>query len=234
MGDQKVDSNLPRILIVDDELGRDVQMLLESLPAQVDIVRDGDGAFDALMDVEHHRRPPYNLLVLDMALPDDSLQTADAFSKWALTFLLQQQRAYKMLPPDTPIIVYTQYPSYEDCVSCIKAGATDYIPKIDPELENSNSERLFNACRRLIRPTPDPDELWVQLHFKELEVSYSGKVVGIFDITDVRGTNIPLETAGGKAILVGDSFDDLRNRVINNKRLRRSRPFIVRIPGRKD
>jgi DNA-binding NtrC family response regulator len=100
-----------RILIVDDEAG--IRDSLETLLAlegfQVDTAVDGNSGLDQLT------RHPYDLLLLDLALPGES----------GIDLLPR----IKGLVPEMPVILITAYGTVGNVVDAIRAGASNFIQK---------------------------------------------------------------------------------------------------------
>lgn len=100
-----------RILIVDDE-----KLIRWSI--QERLTREGyvvDEAEDAKTAIFLSKKNPYDLVLLDMRLPDIS----------GMELLHQFRDMY----PDLPVIVITAYSSISNAVEAMKEGARDYISK---------------------------------------------------------------------------------------------------------
>ena len=100
-----------RILIVDDEA--DIRDSLETLLTlegfRVDLAADGHAGLDQLT------RSPYDLLLLDLALPGES----------GIDLLPR----IKALVPELPVIMITAYGTVGNVVDAIRAGASNFIQK---------------------------------------------------------------------------------------------------------
>ncbi len=85
------------------------------------------------------RREPWDLLVLDVALPD----------KHGLEVL----KEVKLLRPTLPVLILSLYPEREFALRAIKAGAAGYLTKDRMPSELVTAVREVVAGRRYITPT---------------------------------------------------------------------------------
>lgn len=117
-----------RCLLADDHpiVRRGVRELLEEEQLCSDIceARTGEEALDAV------RRQPWDLMVLDIALPD----------KHGLEVLKEA----KLLQPRLPVLMLSLYPEKEFAMRAIKAGASGYLTK-----QSAPSELLAAVMRVL-------------------------------------------------------------------------------------
>jgi DNA-binding NtrC family response regulator len=100
-----------QILIIDDEavICNGCKLVLTERGHAVDAVRDGQSG------LEFMRRNSYDLVLLDMKLPDlDGMQLLDS---------IRQQH------PKVSVVVMTGYSSVPDAVRAMKLGAFDYLSK---------------------------------------------------------------------------------------------------------
>lgn len=120
----------PIILIVDDEpaiLGL-VKDILRPCGYLVNTAANGK---EALVALQAH---PYDLVITDMMMPQmDGME------------LVQYLRLHY---PETLVIVFTGYASYQDAVNAVKIGAFDYLPKpVQPEILRHAVERALDYQR---------------------------------------------------------------------------------------
>jgi DNA-binding NtrC family response regulator len=116
-------------------------------------------------------------------------------------------------------IVLTGYPSYENCVEAIRAGAWDYIPKTEDEQDAY--EMLFRSITKACqyrsgsrgRGKANPDDAWVKANLDELLQSYPGKHVAVLY---------------EKVVDSDESYEELVNRL--SKKYRLVRPTVVSVP----
>ena len=120
--------NKCRCLITDDHpiVRRGVRELLEEeqLCSEICEVRTGEEALEAV------RRQPWDLMILDIALPD----------KHGLEVLKET----KLLQPSLPVLMLSLYPEKEFAMRAIKAGASGYLTK-----QSAPSELLAAVLRVL-------------------------------------------------------------------------------------
>lgn len=120
--------NKCRCLIADDHpvVRRGVRELLEEeqLCSEVCEAKSGEEALDAV------RRQPWDLMILDIALPD----------KHGLDVLKEA----KLLQPRLPVLMLSLYPEKEFAMRAIKAGASGYLTK-----QSAPSELLAAVTRVL-------------------------------------------------------------------------------------
>lgn len=152
--------NRPRVLCIEDHSAYLAVMTdcLERLPAEIDGARTGQEAVDRLIAARHANKP-YDLVVIDMYVPKEfgDQIAVDATGnpvqmdeqKFGLQMLMQWQAEYKLIPAETPIIVYTGFPSDEDRLQCLRAGAFSYVPKRDGE-GHDQLKVLLDRCREAL------------------------------------------------------------------------------------
>ena len=100
-----------RILIAEDEveIARALKFLLEKNKFTVDIVHNGNDAWNYV------RQMDYNVVVLDIMMPEiDGLE------------VMRRMRSQKMT---VPVLLLTAKVEIEDRVTGLNAGADDYLPK---------------------------------------------------------------------------------------------------------
>jgi CheY-like chemotaxis protein len=207
------EKRLPRILCVDDhkELCEELRAMLAGLPARVDVAYDGDGAIDRLLDLTV-TRDPYDLVILDMRVPVVWGQGVDP--KLGLTLLTDVPRYYQLLRLGTPVIVFTQYPSYSNCVLCMKAGAFDYIHKAeDPETGELGVRVLYRRCKEILypeKPATDPLRDWLDVHLAELAERYGGKMVALVEGRLAEDAGVVGESVGRFVLISGETYLNFR------------------------
>lgn len=121
--------NKCRCLITDDHpvVRRGVRELLEEeqLCSEIYEAKTGEEALDAV------RRQPWDLMILDIALPD----------KHGLDVLKEA----KLLQPRLPVLMLSLYPEKEFAMRAIKAGASGYLTK------QSAPSELLAAVTRIVQ-----------------------------------------------------------------------------------
>ncbi|MBI5317171.1 MAG: response regulator transcription factor [Nitrospirae bacterium] len=123
-----------KCLIVDDHpiFRKGIRNLLSQEAACTAIV-EADCAATALAAI---RREPWDLLILDVALPD----------KHGLEVL----KEVKLLRPKLPVLMLSLYPEREFALRAFKAGASAYLTKDGPPSELLSAVKEVVAGRRYI------------------------------------------------------------------------------------
>jgi len=238
---------LPRILVIEDHKIYLETMVdaLSGLPAEVDKAENGRKALMLLADAYRTSRP-YDLVVIDMYVPrepgdqvsfsegGDPVPAED--QKFGIRFLRDFGRTFRLLPPTTPIIVYTNYPSLEDCIACVRAAAFDYLPKKDEEGEDQLPV-LLERCREalgLSEAEEDPFIQWFRKNQDEIIDRYGGRIVALVEKDVASRLGLPDEPIGAYVLIVGDDYEEVRKQIIEDKDLIWLSPQIVNIPTRED
>jgi len=127
----------PIILVVDDEpaiLG----LVKDILSPAGYLVNTATNGKEALAAIQAH---PYDLVLTDMIMPQMGGME-----------LVQYLRLHH---PETLVIVFTGFASYQDAVDAVKLGAFDYLPKpLQPEILRHAIERAVDY-QRLLRSQRD-------------------------------------------------------------------------------
>lgn len=161
MPDDKKTSNLPRILVIDDELPiqRFLKAALDTGEFSLHQAENGHGALAAAATL----RP--DIILLDLGLPDmDGVEVIERIREWS----------------QVPIIVLSVREREDDKVKALNAGADDYLTK--PFGVGELLARIRVALRRSLQQAPEPvyriEELEVDLarrrvsaHGEELQLT---------------------------------------------------------------
>ena len=146
MPDEKKTTNLPRILVVDDELPiqRFLKTALDTGEFSLHQAENGHGALAAAAAL----RP--DIILLDLGLPDmDGVEVIERIREWS----------------QVPIIVLSVREREDDKVKALNAGADDYLTK--PFGVGELLARIRAALRRSLQQAPEPvyriEELEVDL-----------------------------------------------------------------------
>jgi two-component system, OmpR family, KDP operon response regulator KdpE len=146
MPEEKKTANLPRILVVDDELPiqRFLKTALDSGEFSLHQAETGHTALAAAVAI----RP--DIILLDLGLPDmDGVEVIERIREWS----------------QVPIIVLSVRDREDDKVKALDAGADDYLSK--PFGVGELLARIRAALRRSLQEAPEPlyriDDLEVDL-----------------------------------------------------------------------
>jgi len=127
----------PIILIVDDEPAI-LELVKDILFPTGYLVNTATNGKEALAAIQAH---PYDLVLTDMIMPQMGGME-----------LVQYLRLHH---PETLVIVFTGFASYQDAVDAVKLGAFDYLPKpLQPEILRHAIERALEY-QRLLRSQRD-------------------------------------------------------------------------------
>ena len=232
------------VLIVDDEKEYREELLPNeffNIGATVVTASDVDSALRLIASrfgpsaSEH-----LDLMVLDMHMPlAEYGASVDEEAGVKLLNKLFSLHEYKLV--ECPVIVFTAYASFTNCVRAIKAGAADYIAKTateDPCEGGLNG--LMSSCRRLLFPGPPRTRLetvptadWLRLHgswlrenFKEKWVAFIGEHIarsaGLADVAQYP-------VLDGIVILSGATYDEVRAAIANQPTLLEQLPTVVQV-----
>lgn len=136
----------PRILVVDDDsMVREVlNQIITGLGMTCELAENGKEGIERL------RINPYDLVLTDITMPVmDGLQ-----------FL----REVKDITPFIPIAIITGYPTFENAVEAMKAGARDFIVKpFNVEKIRTTIDRLLKEKRLIGNPFSGKEDLKKEL-----------------------------------------------------------------------
>ena len=180
------------------------------------------------------RKRRFDVVILDMRMPlDDDVVAQDekdgAMQVLAKVAEIRGMRRYGLVDPDTPIIVFTAYPSVSDAVQVTQAGAY-YLPKTLPG--RNMAEELVTECKRLVahkrRPHIDPNQTWLAKHYAELARKFGGKTVAIVDIDTARRNKLKGGTLiGDRVVYAARNSRELTEMIIRSPAFRRAMPVIL-------
>ena len=219
----------PLILVVDDVPEYRESLLPRLVEAIGCRVCKASNVQEAAIEASRHgpkSSDPLDLVILDMHLPLDAMSATVAEDDGGIQFLLGY-RFYRC-----PVVVFTAYPSYRDCVVAMKAGATDYILKVRVGNEGG-PDALREACERILKPTQGtedaiPTRSWIEENHQWLGARYRGKWVAFVD--KALGEHAKLQVDAerdGVLLLAGDSYEDVRERIQTSPEVLRSRPSLL-------
>ena len=196
------------ILIVDDDpiQRRLLEATVRRFGYDAECVESGEAA---LMRLEASERPPINLLILDLVMPD-----LDGMG--VLARMRQRDIA-------VPAIVQTAHGSIEVVISAMRAGATDFVVK------PVGAERLQVSIRNALRVDALEDELRRATRRNAGELSFRDIVTR----AESMGRTVRLAERAAKSnipvLIEGESGvgKELMARAIQGGSDRRGKPFII-------
>jgi CheY-like chemotaxis protein len=177
---------------------------------------------------------PLDLIILDMFIPRNKGQIID--QSGGVHFLKEYGYILRLVP----VICFTAYESYDNCVEVIKAGAYNYIPKTDLGTGANNAKRLLECCQKLLVTEEEvlvkerdlPDEEWFERHHQEVRRKYSGKCVAFVPkmvTLEKKDKEVSCEEMYGVKVLSADSNKKMRWYILDNPELRELLPLVVLI-----
>jgi CheY-like chemotaxis protein len=233
----------PLILIVDDV----PQFRQDLLPAMARMLRCrsiGTGTVhEAIQEAAKHDPngdDPVDLVIVDMHMPYDETLKKDnektIIEEDAGTQCLQAIAQLKLLK--CPCVVFTAYQSFGDCVAAVKAGADAYIPKVRRD-DEGGPDALRETCERLLRSPEQgtevpPTRAWIEKHHEWLTAEFNEKWVAFVPKEAVQNAEVLREPErDGVILLAGDSFEDVRTRVVEFPSVLRAQPTILMVRGKR-
>lgn len=173
----------PLVLIIDDDDEfRDtigpafVRQRLKGRTIPAKDIKSGIRQFSAH---DAHSDEPMDLAIVDMHIPP-SESSIEIEGRGGLLVLeaLRFIRTYKL--NHCPVVIFTAYPSYEDCVEAVKNGADGYVPKVTESGSFLNLDLLEAACKKALnrRQEPEheiPSSNWLTENYAWLCQKYGGK-----------------------------------------------------------
>lgn len=220
----------PLVLVLDDE----PDWLEEIRHALAGITRNIAGVTSAqealAFQAEHgpETSNPVRLIVLDVQIPWKEGETIN--ERGGLDLLPCLLLEYELIHSSIPVVVFTAYPDFDECIECIRAGAYYYLPK--NESGKTRLPDLTNICARALagdEPTSStPSQAWIKQFSAELQLRFNGKYVAVVPTENATPLAVGEGTAviGGCVVLNGDTFQAVRNQILSDARVRRTRPVI--------
>ena len=168
-------------------------------------------------------------IILDMKMPEEAGPPDEA----AGVRVLRAASHFGLAKTTMPILVFTGYESYPNCVAAMKAGAYDYIPK---GIVGVNTLReLVRRCRRAIEQCQSPpqpvDEEWLVRNYDRLSKQFGGRRIAVLPLEEAHDVEL-LESVeiGGCVVVASDTFEELREKLMRDPALRDTSPFMALVP----
>jgi hypothetical protein len=175
------------------------------------------------------RQRPFRLVIL-------SLESPQGIGRSSCADFLIAARHFGLL--DCPVVVFARTPSYEDCVTVIKAGAHAYVPGLNDE-DWAKSGALRTLCEGLLNQPPSarksacPSDEWMQDNYEWLCKRFGGQWVAIVPLVLAREVGVSIQDAclrDGLYVLTGKAFEDVRDMVLGDARLVAALPAVAQVP----
>ena len=167
-------------------------------------------------------RNDIDAVVVDMRMPEelDGLR------------LLRAALHYGIGRPSTPVIIFTAFESFENCVDSMKAGASDYIPK--SACGENTIGKVVRRCIALIKEASGAEEPvgpWLMKNYKDLVSEFGGQRIAVL-AGNVAGCCAAhgAKEIDGHFVLSAPSYEELRDVIMRYPQVRDSLPFIAMLP----
>ena len=218
-----VDS-VKRALVADDDV--EIRKVLSKLLSGEDFIVTCTGSLNT--SVSKLRDGGFDLIILDMRMPEKKGDVPELDAGLVIARLLQR---VTLTGGDAVIVVFTAYPSVKDCFSANQAGAF-YLPKTVPGV--NMIEGLVEECTRLVKERKQlksrPNQTWLMQHYDNLVEKFGGKTIAIVETDLAKGSKLKGGVNIGKRkIFTAGSLGELKNKVLNDPKLRKANPLIVNI-----
>jgi ActR/RegA family two-component response regulator len=215
----------PRVLIVDDD--KPFRESLAALFQQNDFEVDCRESVNASIDLVC--RKPFDVIVLDMYMPEQVGHAIESNSGLVVTTLL---RKYADMNNSAILVVLTGYPSVQDCFAAVDAGAY-YLPKCALDVHRSvirMGEELVRECGEIIRrrSKKPKSRVWMADYYTELLSKFPGQAIGILDKGAETG-DIKTISVGECKVVSAPSIKELKAMILQNSLLRKAMPVMLEI-----
>jgi CheY-like chemotaxis protein len=176
---------------------------------------------------------PLDLIILDMHMPLDE-NTITPAKDAGIRFLRGNQLTLR------PVIVFTAYPSYGNCVLAMQAGAAAYLPKKERDTYEGTEggiDQLVETCRRLLTKAEPgkthhvPDEAWLGENYEWLCQEFADRWVAFVPSEKASTLGITGTERAGLTIISDESRENLVRVVAKNLPRLGEIPLIVFVPG---
>jgi ActR/RegA family two-component response regulator len=233
------DKREPLVMVVDDvpQYGEDqLPRMVEAMGCRVCKAATVEQAIQKAAEHGPETLDPLNLAIIDMHLPYDSASlVAQDTDKAGGIHCLEAIRYLKLC--GCPCVVYTAFPTFDDCVQAVHAGAAAYIPKKRIG-EEGGAAALYKVSEGLLhggtpRKEPVPSGEWMERNYEWLRQGFAGKWVAIVKNGVASDAKPPIPGVcerDGLAVFCADSYEALRDIIAGRKALVMELPAVGRIP----
>ena len=231
------DARKPLMLVVEDseDWRQMLRLLLEPLDCRLEMRETLDEAFEFADAHDAESNDPIDLVILDWRVPDKADGAVDV--KGGAAYL----RRYNFLPRTAPIIVFTAYPNYDECIEVINEGADYYLPKSEPGGVD-NSQKLLDKCKELLKKPEEriekegkgaPSDEWFERNHEAVREQHAGNFAAFILASETFSVDpaVSVEELDGVKILGAKTHNELRRCILGDSTLRQLQPLIVHIEG---
>jgi CheY-like chemotaxis protein len=227
-------SDQPLILIADDDPEFREQLIPEALGRLNSQIRKARDVEEACLVAaqQDSKGEPLDLIVLDMHMPLHK-KTKDIADDGGIQFL----RGHHLTR--CPVVVFTAYPSYYNCVRAVQAGAVAYLPKAEQEAykgKEGGIDQLVETCRELLKaPQPTesrfpPDGDWLEQNYEWLCEEFGGLWVAFVSASRAASAGIGAPERAGLVVISEKSREGLVRLIAGKLALLAEIPPIAFIP----
>jgi len=219
----------PLVLVADDDQEFREELIPKSLGrlnARVLTAKDTLEACIVAAEHDAHSEDPLDLIILDMHMPLHEGATKPA-DEAGIEFLRSNQLT------ECPVVVYTAYGSFRNCVRAVQAGAAAYVPKKLQEAyrgPEGGIDDLVEVCRELLTKTaPNQTHLpadghWLDKNYEWLCREHGDRWVAFVPASKAQSAGIAGTERSGVVVVSEESREGLA-RIIAGKL-----PFLHEIP----
>jgi CheY-like chemotaxis protein len=216
----------PTVLIADDDkMFRHV--LAELFKNEGFRVTCTAGVDDSIDSVCKRR---FDVIILDMHMPEEPGHPE--IKPDAGLIVTRLLRRYADMDKSVIVVVFTGYPSVQDCFATVDSGAY-YLPKYTLDMDEHMTEmgyELAKECKRLhnLKDKEAASRLWLVDNYVELTEKFPGQTIAVLDEAaqtgDLKTTNI-----AGSKVVSAPTAEKLHKRILRNPLLRNAEPIILEI-----
>jgi CheY-like chemotaxis protein len=230
-------SREPLILVVDDQEEWREDLIpkhLGRLGARILKASSIQEAMSIAAKHDENSEDSLDLIVLDMRLPQDA--SSIIAEDGGIGFL----RNYRLAR--CPMVVFTAYPTFANCVAAVKSGAEAYIPKIGTAEGEGGMDALVAKVREILfTPKPKVAELpprssWLDSNYGWLSTELAGRWVAFVDESVATAAGLAGQEylrRDGIVLISGASYEEVRSVVLGAPLLAKAEPVIVLVPPKK-
>jgi CheY-like chemotaxis protein len=231
----------PLVLVVDDEpeWQEAIRTMLLRMGAEVRLAPTFQQACEIAAAHSPESAAPLTLVIIDMRMPQGAKEAQlDEQAGIHVLRAVHALQAYGLV--QCPMIVFTAWPSYENCVKAVKAGAWAYICKYRDEDGTHGASRgideLKEWCERIVvsgEPLESPlaaDDTWLGRNYDWLRAQFGGQWVATVNRERLGEFAEGLPQQEGVVVLAGSSFDAVRDAVLKLPAALRQTPTIFFVP----
>jgi CheY-like chemotaxis protein len=226
---------MKRILCIEDNprTANAMRRVLVGLGADVVVADCGNGAMDLLSDAATLANP-FAIIIVDVRIPIEPPDSEHWVGDLGFQIIKKiRQNLYLLECPETPIVVFTGYDNYDDCLMAGALGLTAYLPKLDGKSGKSQLKRLFDKCKDILSHSPsgpNGKEVWLVKNRNALKCRFASGACLVVDIGRVPMGFTSFTLIDGFAVIHCENCDAARLIIAKERSLRWCDTLIVHYP----